>query len=272
MVMLVLGPTFLFAFKVRSFGRPMFVILLLVMILLATTELGTDSWIASLLTPVLADLGANAGNWVLIYTSAIMFVLRFFAGPIVDRISPLGLLAVCSLIAFIGLLGLSASTSAVVIFLAATIYAMGKTFFWPTTIGVVAEQFPRGGALTINAIAGMGMISVGVLGGPLLGALQDKYLDENLKDQAPIVHEVVAEPAQSHYFLTYQPLDKQRIATLSDGERATVEGVQSMNSRTTLGKVAILPFIMFLCYLGLILYFRTRGGYQVVQLEGSTET
>ena len=33
------------------------------------------------------------GGVVLIYTSLIMMVLRFFAGPIVHKLSPLGLLA-----------------------------------------------------------------------------------------------------------------------------------------------------------------------------------
>ena len=52
----------------RSWGRPMFLFLLLVMIPLATTELGTDSWITSLLTPEMERLGLQAG-WVLVYTS-----------------------------------------------------------------------------------------------------------------------------------------------------------------------------------------------------------
>ena len=73
-------PTIFFAVFYRSFGRPIFIFLLCVMVLLATTELGTDSWIAALLTPVLEKFGSNAGNWVLVYTSLIMFILRFFAG------------------------------------------------------------------------------------------------------------------------------------------------------------------------------------------------
>src|ERR1051325_8323540 len=86
-VILAAIPTIAFAAYYKSFGRPMFVFLLLVMILLATTELGVDSWITDLMTPV---FGKNAG-WILVYTSAIMFVLRFFAGSIVHLISPLGL-------------------------------------------------------------------------------------------------------------------------------------------------------------------------------------
>src|SRR5207245_1336730 len=93
------------------------------------------------------------------------------AGPIVHRISPRGLLCVCAGLAAVGLVSLSAATTGVVVFLAATLYGVGKTFFWPTTLGVVSEQFPRGGALTLNAMGGMGMIAVGVLGGPFLGAI-----------------------------------------------------------------------------------------------------
>ena len=43
------------------------------------------------------------------------------------------------------------------------IYALGKTFFWPTMLGVVAEQTPKGGALTLNAIAGIVPASKGTV-------------------------------------------------------------------------------------------------------------
>ena len=53
-VLVALVPTVFFAARIRKFGHPMFIFLLLVMVLLATTELGTDSWIAALMTPVRA--------------------------------------------------------------------------------------------------------------------------------------------------------------------------------------------------------------------------
>ena len=99
-------PTLIFLAKVRTFGRPMFVFMLLVMVLLATTELGTDSWVSALMTPVLSgNFGANAGNWVLVYTSAIMFALRFCAHFIETKLglSPVGLLLVSAVLAFLGL-------------------------------------------------------------------------------------------------------------------------------------------------------------------------
>jgi MFS family permease len=266
-ILLVLVPTLFFVSRVRSFGRPIFIFLLLIMLFLATTELGTDSWIASLMTPVLKAFGENAGNWVLVYTSFIMFVLRFFAGPLVHRLNPLGLLACCSVVAMVGLLWLSnAGTTALAVFLAATLYGVGKSYFWPTTLGVVAEQFPRGGALTINAIAGVGMIAVGVLGSPFLGVLQDKSLDVHLRQANPGLHAELAQPPQEKYLMTYRPLDKQKIEALAPEEKATVESIVSKTNQGTLAKVAILPAVMFFCYIGLIFYFRSRGGYRPVEL------
>ncbi|HUR47540.1 MAG TPA: MFS transporter [Candidatus Saccharimonadales bacterium] len=268
MVAISLLPTILFAARVRSFGRPMFIFLLLVMILLATTELGTDSWIAALMTPVLKDFGSNAGNWVLIYTSAIMFGLRFCAGPIAHRISPLGLLMACAAVAATGLFWLAhAGAAPVMVFLAATCYGFGKTFFWPTTLGVVSEQFPKGGALTLSAIAGIGMISVGVLGNPLLGTIQDLSMDHRLASQNPALHAKVADAPQSKYGLTFRALDKLKISALTDLEKTEMEQIRTLNNQSTLGKVALLPCLMFVCYVSLVFYFRVKGGYRQVLIK-----
>ncbi len=264
-----LVPTLYFAYHYRAFGRPMFIFLLLVMILLATTELGTDSWIADLLTPVLKGLGPNAGNWVLVYTSAIMFGLRFFAGPLAHRFSPVGLLIGCSLIATAGLFCLGhAGAAPLLIFAAATLYGIGKSFFWPTTLGLVSEQFPRGGALTLNAIGAMGMISVGVLGGPFLGALQDASLDRNLRLASPALHAAVAEPAQQKFGFNFRPLDKTKIEALPSTDKVQVEKIIARTNQDVLAKIAILPLIMSVCFLGLGLFFRQRGGYRQIDLGG----
>src|SRR5690606_9287105 len=125
---LIAATTGVYAFYTRSLGRPLFILMLLVMIPLATTELGVDSWITTLMSGEMTRIGINAG-WVLIYTSAIMMVLRFFAGSIVHRISPLGLLAVSATIAAIGLFALSNAAGAMIL-IAATLYGIGKSFFW----------------------------------------------------------------------------------------------------------------------------------------------
>ncbi len=268
--LITLVPTVIFAAMVRSFGRPVFVILLLVMILLATTELGTDSWVSALMTPVLADLGAHAGSWLLVYTSAIMFVLRFFAGPLVHRLSPLGVLACGAVLAAFGLTGLAhAGAVGWAIFVAATLYGVGKAFFWPTTLGVVSEQFPKGGALTLNAMGGMGMIAVGVLGAPFLGVMQDTNFEKVLAAQHPALYAQVAGAQESKYGMAYHPLEKQKIAALPTAARTTVENVRNANNQLTLAKMALLPAIMAVCYGGLIWFYRSRGGYKPVELAAA---
>ena len=252
----------------KSFGRPMFVFLLLVMILLATTELGTDGWITDLLKPV---FGKNAG-WILVYTSFIMFVMRFFAGPIVHRINPLGLLCVCAAIAVIGLYWIgSVGGNGAMLFIAATLYGIGKSFFWPTTLGVVSEQFPRGGALTLNAMGGMGMIAVGVLGGDVLGTLVDYRVDKRLEQNAAIHEVVTVQKPTTKYGMHYHDLDQAKLAALPDAQKKEVEALRGDTKQTTLKIVAILPAIMFLCYLSLIFFFISKGGYKVQHLEMSGE-
>jgi len=263
---LAIIPTIAFALWVKSFGRPMFVFLLLVMFLLATTELGTDGWISDIMRSVLQS--PTKGLLFLIYTSAIMFVLRFFAGPIVHRISPLGLLAMCAAIASLGLIALSKAGSDVsLLFLAATFYGVGKTFFWPTTLGVVSEQFPRGGALMLNAIAGVGMIAVGAVGAPAIGALQDRDFDRIITAQNPDLRAQVVVEQEGSFGLS-ATIDQQKLAALAPEQREEVEGFLTQAKQGTLAKIAVMPAIMCICYIGLIIYFQAKGGYQAEVLIG----
>ncbi len=267
--LVALVPTVLFGLYVMRLGRPMFIFLLLVMFLLATTELGTDSWITDIMKSVLQS--NVAGPLVLAYTSIIMFVLRFFAGPIVHRISPLGLLAASAAIACAGLVWLSmAGQTLVMVFLAATCYGLGKTFFWPTTLGVVSEQYPKGGALMLNAIAGVGMISVGVLGSPIIGAVQDQTLEQLLRQEAPDLHRQLTVVKKGMFGQT-TTLDQEKVkqlharATTEELAKQMLEKLEQLRTQAkqaTLAKIAILPAIMFICYVLLILYFRARGGYR----------
>jgi len=254
---------------VRSLGRPLFIFLLLIMIPLATTELGTDSWITELVTPVMGDMGLQPG-WVLVYTAFIMMVLRFLAGPIVERLKPLGLLAVSSAIAIIGLITLS-KAAGIIIFLGATVYALGKTFFWPTMLGVVTEQFPKGGALTLNTIAGVGMLSVGVIGAAFLGNIQDNQIDQELLAKNPAIHQQVVGEEKSSIFGEYRPIDQEKVAALIEEEKTIVETTTATAKKNALMTVAIFPAIMLICYLILIFYFRAKGGYQAVELKEQNE-
>ena len=254
---------------VRSLGHPIFILLLLIMLPLATTELGTDSWITELVTPVMGNMGLQAG-WVLVYTAFIMMMLRFLAGPIVERLSPLGLLAVCSAVAVIGLIALS-KAAGIMIFVAATIYAFGKSFFWPTMLGVAAERFPKGGALTLNAIGGMGMLSVGVIGAVFLGNIQDKHMDRELLSQNQALHTKVVAGEKASVFGKYKPLDQEKLAALSGEEKGIIASITATAKKNALATVAIFPAIMLVCYIILIFYFKSKGGYKAVVLNEQNE-
>ena len=86
-------------------------------------------------------------------------------------------LLVCSALTGVGLYwlgGLAPGTSPFIAFAAATVFGVGKTYFWPTMLGVTAEQFPRGGALLISLMGGTGMLSVAVAL-PIMGAEIDRF-------------------------------------------------------------------------------------------------
>jgi MFS family permease len=261
---IVLALTVAYGFYTRSLGRPLFILFLLIMIPLATTELGVDSWITQMMGGEMGRIGLNAG-WVLIYTSAIMLVLRFFAGGIAHRISPLGLLASCAAIAAVGLFMMSTAAGGMIL-LAATLYGIGKTFFWPTTLAVVADQFPRGGALTMNTVAGVGMLAVGIIGAPFMGNLQDQNIDANLSAQAPGLHQQVMEP-KSSLFGDYLGINPTAVATLAPAEQQQIAQVSEASQKQALRTIAILPVLMMLFYVALLLYFRTRGGYRPAEFD-----
>lgn len=248
----------------KSLGQPLFILFVLIMFPLATTELGLDSWITSLMGGQMAEMGINAG-WVLVYTSAIMLVLRFFAGPIAHAITPLGLLAACALLAALGLFALSTASGAMIL-AAATLYGLGKTFFWPTTLAVVADQSPRGGALTINTVAGVGMLAVGIIGAPFLGYLQDREVDQTIAANAPALHSQVIETKDS-IFGSYQGLNAGLVGTLPADEQAQVATFTSQAQQDALRTAAILPIIMLAFYVGLFLYFKARGGYRPAEIS-----
>jgi MFS family permease len=150
--------------------------------LVGYVELGTDSWIIDITKTVLNN--KDFALWAFIWTNVLMTALRFFAGPIVHKISPLGLLCAGATLGTIGLvlLGLPATNTIWLWLGAATIYGIGKTFYWPTMLGVVSERYPKGGALALGLSGGIGMLSAGLLGGPGIGYFQDYAAVQQIKD------------------------------------------------------------------------------------------
>jgi MFS family permease len=154
-------------------AKPLFLLLFVCMWMTAAAELGPDQWFPTVMGALVPQL---QGVLFLVYTAGLMFLLRTFGSGIAHR-NPIGMLFMCSIITGLGLYwlgGLQTGTSAAVAFAAATLFGIGKSYFWPTMIGVTAEQFPRGGALLISLMGGAGMMSVAVAL-PIMGARIDKF-------------------------------------------------------------------------------------------------
>jgi MFS family permease len=160
----------------------LFLLLLCTMLLTASTELGPDQWFGK----VMGDITGWKADGILFlcYTAGLMFVLRFFFGGVVHRFSPFAVLTVCAVLAGTGLYwlgslplpesGAQASGSTVAMaFVAATVFGVGKTYFWPTMLGITSEQFPRGGALLMNLMGGCGMLASAVIL-PIMGSKLDQ--------------------------------------------------------------------------------------------------
>jgi hypothetical protein len=198
----------------------------------------------------------------LVYTSAIMVVLRFCAGPLIHKLSPLGLLAGCSALAAIGLFALSKTGGAGIftIFAAATLYGVGKTFFWPTILGLTSEQCPRGGALTLNAVGGIGMLAVGILGAPFIGYLQESSATNQLATANPALYQTVT--VDKNYLLgAYKAIDPLKAAAVTDSTSSDqIKTATTTGQFNALAKMALFPVFTFACYLALLLYFKTKGG------------
>ncbi len=265
---------------VKEFAAPMLLFLLVLHVCIGYVELGTDSWIVNIMDTVLG----GKGLFILLYTSILMFVLRFFAGPIVHRINPLGLLFVSACVAAIGLYSLGSLAGAVTVMIAATIYGAGKAFFWPTMLAVVSERFPKGGALTLGAVGGVGMLSAGLLGGPGIGYLQDRHASQNLQANAPAVYEEYKAQGTNSFlfFAPVQGLDGSKAGPVMEKakdfsielppDEQAVRDASFHGGQTALRITAAIPVFMALGFFYLIIHFRRAGGYKQIELTSQNET
>ncbi|HEU0106514.1 MAG TPA: MFS transporter, partial [Vicinamibacteria bacterium] len=128
-------------------------------------------WIAYILSTT-AGLAAG-GILVLVWINGLMAIGRWFAGPIVHRVSPIGLLIGSATASTLGLIGLSIADSPRTAIAAATVFAIGICYFWPTMLGVTSERFPEGGALALAIVGGIGTLSAAIFTW-ILGGMYDR--------------------------------------------------------------------------------------------------
>ncbi len=154
--------------NIKSLVAPLYIFMIVCMTLTATTELATQQWVGR----ILQESGAHP-MIILALGTGLMAVGRQFAGPLVHRLHPVGVLLASAVVSAIGLFLLSITTGAVV-YLATIVFALGVCYFWPTMIGFVSEYCSKTGALGMSLIGGAGMFAVSIWN-PIIGG----WIDSN---------------------------------------------------------------------------------------------
>ena len=157
--------------NIKSLFSLLFIFIAVCMTLTATTELGTQQW----LQPLLEKSGANP-MLILAMTTGIMAVGRYFAGPIVHKLNPIGVLFMSAIVSTVAIYFMSIADGTA-LYGAAILFAFGVCYFWPTMIGFVAEYIPKTGALGMSLVGGMGMFATGIWN-PIIGS----WIDTNTKN------------------------------------------------------------------------------------------
>lgn len=155
--------------------------LIVLMMFTLSMEMGPMRWIPD----VLQAAGLH-GMLVLVWISGLMFVLRMFAGPFVEKFSPTGMLLGASFLTFFGLLMFSfIETGVIPLMIAGALFAIGIAFFVPNMIGLMSERFPKAGSLGIVLLIGMGFFAAGG-SNAIMGEIADSYLPDALDEQQAV--------------------------------------------------------------------------------------
>jgi MFS family permease len=254
-------------------GSFLLFILFITHALVGAVELGTDGWIQNITGNILTP---TEGKILFVFTSFLMFALRFCAHFIEKnlKISPVGLLLICASLAIIGLQLVSGIKTFAGAMVALAVYAVGKTFFWPTMLAVVGDRFPRTGAIAMSIMGGIGMMSAGLIGGPGLGYAKDRFTSEQLAsaNQALYAQYKASTPSRFLFLSEVHGLDgtklseAQAAATKTPDQQAVVDA-SIAGDRKTLKADSFIPAAMAAIYLLVLLYFKAAGGYKAVHID-----
>ena len=225
----------------REVLKPLFIVLFCCMFLTAASELAPGQWVDLALSRTVG----MKGILLLVYVSALMFVMRHFAGSLAHRLSPIGLMWFSCLFAAIGLYFLSVASSPVTGILSATVWGIGVCYMWPTMLGITSERFPKGGAFLMGLMGCAGNISIYFVL-PKLGQIFDTT-------------KVAAAQAAG---TTFEVLQK----ATDEASKAKLNEILASASAVSFRAVAILPTILIFVFGAWWLYDRSRGGYKAVKL------
>ena len=219
----------------RELLNPLFFVLFFSMFLTAASELAPGQWVDLALSRTVH----MQGILLLVYVSGLMFLMRHFAGPLVHKLSPVGVLWLSCLMASLGLVALSFAESPFTGLLAATLWGTGVCYMWPTMLATASERFPRGGALLMGLMGTAGTLSIQFVL-PLMGAIFDSKKVEVAGGDAA--------------FKALQPGPE-------------LDRALGIAAQVSFRDVAILPAILLIVFGAIWLYDRSKGGFRAEKLS-----
>lgn len=222
----------------EPFKRPSFWIFFAIMFLTASAELAPGAWV----DVTLSNTVGMPGILVLVYVSAIMFIMRHFAGALEHRLSDMGLLFLCTVPAAVGLYLLSVANSPATALAAATLWALGVCFMWPTMLAAVARRYPSSGPWGIGLIGFAGALAIYFVL-PQLGKIYDGAK--------------IAKAGGHEAFEALQPGSPQ------------MHQVLAYASEVSFQSVAVIPVVLFFVF-GAVWFFERRSRH-VISSDPGTE-
>ncbi len=231
-----------FSYKdmLKACVSPIFIFMACCMILTGGTELGTNQWIAALLSNV-----SHNPILLLVWISGIMALTRQFGGTLIHNFKSTIVLLTSSVLAFAGCI-LMGYTSGPMVFASAGIFALGVAFFWPSMLGFVSEYIPRSGALGLAIMGGIGFLG-GAIAQPVLGAIFDAQT-------------LAAVPSG-------QTAEVIRTALEGTKEAATWATAQLSGGEHTLRIVAFVPAVLIVAFIFLHLWRRKAMAKNVPEAQ-----
>ncbi|MEH6385887.1 MAG: MFS transporter [Colwellia sp.] len=201
--------------NIKALFSPLFLFMAFCMTLTATSELGTQQWIERI-------LGASGASPMLIMAmiTGVMAIGRYFAGPIIHKFNPAGVLLYSAIVTTLGIYSMSIATGNMV-YVSALLFAFGVTYFWPTMIGFVAENIPQSGALGMSMLGGAGMFAVS-LWNPVIGGWIDQA-----REQALAI-------------------------------KSTSEVAELAAGQATLANLSLFPLVLIFAFVGLVIFMKKQ--------------
>jgi len=142
-----------------SLGAVLLFVLFFTHALVGAVELGTDGWIQNITGNILSPGQGTALFYLDVAADVQPAILCQLYRKDPQALANWPAARLCNQPHAFGLFLVSGITSFFMAMLALTVYAAGKTFFWPTMLAVASDRFPRTGAIAISIMGGIGMMS-----------------------------------------------------------------------------------------------------------------